>query len=149
MRKISFVLLVVLLDVLSLGVTLPVLPKLVTTLGGQGRGMTSYGVFVASWQVAHLLAAPVLGALSDRFGRRPLVCPGPVASRHGNRRQRRFGGNDRGRLRGAQRADRRAGANLADAGSADAGGYAQALRVTGRRHAEPTNVAGSGGSSRC
>ena len=68
-----FVLLVVLLDVLSLGVTLPVLPKLVTTLGGQGRGMTSYGVFVASWQVAHLLAAPVLGALSDRFGRRPLI----------------------------------------------------------------------------
>ncbi|MFO0640019.1 MAG: MFS transporter [Polyangiaceae bacterium] len=66
-------LLVVLLDVLSLGVTLPVLPKLVTTLGGQGRGMTSYGVFVASWQVAHLLAAPVLGALSDRFGRRPLI----------------------------------------------------------------------------
>lgn len=72
-RAFLFVLLVVLLDVVSLGVTLPVLPRLVVSLGKKGKEATSYGVFVASWQVAHLLAAPVLGALSDRFGRRPLT----------------------------------------------------------------------------
>jgi DHA1 family tetracycline resistance protein-like MFS transporter len=72
-RAFLFVLLVVLLDVVSLGVTLPVLPRLVVSLGQKGKEATSYGVFVASWQVAHLLAAPVLGALSDRFGRRPLI----------------------------------------------------------------------------
>lgn len=69
----SFLLGVVFLDVLSLGVTLPVLPRLVVLLGGRGENATIYGVFVASWQVAHLLAAPTLGALSDRYGRRPLL----------------------------------------------------------------------------
>lgn len=69
----GFLLLVVFLDVLSLGVTLPVLPRLVVLLGGKGESAGVYGVFVASWQVAHLLAAPTLGALSDRFGRRPLL----------------------------------------------------------------------------
>lgn len=63
----------VFLDVLSLGVTLPVLPKLVVSLGGGSHGASIYGTFVAGWQVTHLLAAPVLGALSDRYGRRPLV----------------------------------------------------------------------------
>jgi DHA1 family tetracycline resistance protein-like MFS transporter len=69
----SFLLGVIFLDVLSLGVTLPVLPRLVVLLGGRGENATVYGVFVASWQVAHLLAAPTLGALSDRYGRRPLL----------------------------------------------------------------------------
>ncbi|MBK8215142.1 MAG: MFS transporter [Myxococcales bacterium] len=69
----GFLLLVVFLDVLSLGVTLPVLPRLVVVLGGKGDSASVYGVFVASWQVAHLLAAPMLGALSDRYGRRPLL----------------------------------------------------------------------------
>ncbi len=69
----AFLLAVVFLDVISLGVTLPVLPKLVVSLGGRGENAAVYGVFVAAWQVAHLLAAPTLGALSDRYGRRPLI----------------------------------------------------------------------------
>ena len=53
----------------------PVLPKLLVTLrGGNVAGAaTTLGVFGTAWAVAQFFASPILGSLSDRFGRRPVI----------------------------------------------------------------------------
>ncbi len=71
----GFILVTVVLDTLAFGVMAPVLPKLLVTLqGGDTAGAaTILGIFGTVWAVMQFLAAPVLGALSDRFGRRPVI----------------------------------------------------------------------------
>ena len=63
------------LDMLALGIIIPVLPKLVEQFenGNTARAAEVIGVFGTSWAVMQFLASPVLGALSDRFGRRPII----------------------------------------------------------------------------
>ncbi|MFY9627121.1 MAG: TCR/Tet family MFS transporter [Methylocystis sp.] len=70
-----FILITVTLDMLALGVMIPVLPKLIVEFeGGDLRRATMItGVFGFSWALMQFLFQPVLGALSDRFGRRPVV----------------------------------------------------------------------------
>ncbi|HZC17322.1 MAG TPA: MFS transporter [Caulobacteraceae bacterium] len=70
-----FVLAVVLLNTLSLGIVSPVLPILVKSLakGNTVQAAEAVGVFAAAWAAMQLLFAPVLGVLSDRYGRRPVV----------------------------------------------------------------------------
>jgi MFS transporter, DHA1 family, tetracycline resistance protein len=70
-----FIFITVLLDMLALGMIVPVLPKLVVDfLGGDtARGVQIYGHFVTVWALMQFVFAPVQGALSDRFGRRPIV----------------------------------------------------------------------------
>lgn len=70
-----FVFIAVALDMLALGLVVPVLPKLVVELGGgdTASGAKMYGVFGTTWALMQLIASPVLGALSDRFGRRPVI----------------------------------------------------------------------------
>ena len=65
----------VLLDMLALGIIVPVLPRLVVSfMGGDTAGAAEvYGVFGAAWALMQFLFSPFLGALSDRFGRRPIV----------------------------------------------------------------------------
>jgi DHA1 family tetracycline resistance protein-like MFS transporter len=72
---VAFVLVTVLLDVLALGITIPILPKLVEgMLGGDtGRAAILFGLFSTAWALMQFLFQPVLGALSDRFGRRPVI----------------------------------------------------------------------------
>lgn len=71
----TFILATVLLDAVAFGVVLPLLPMLIEQLSGAGVAHAAlvYGVFATAWAVAQFIAAPVLGALSDRFGRRPVV----------------------------------------------------------------------------
>lgn len=71
----AFILLTVLLDVLALGVIIPVLPGLIGGFLGNDTEKTSfwYGIFVAIWSLMQFLFSPFIGALSDRFGRRPLI----------------------------------------------------------------------------
>lgn len=70
-----FIFVTVLLDILALGLIIPVLPLLIEDFRG---GDTAYaartiGVFGAVWAGVQFFAAPVLGSLSDRFGRRPVI----------------------------------------------------------------------------
>lgn len=70
-----FILITVLLDMLGIGVIIPVLPKLVTTLygGDISTGASVFGWFVASYALMQFVFSPVLGNLSDAYGRRPII----------------------------------------------------------------------------
>jgi DHA1 family tetracycline resistance protein-like MFS transporter len=70
-----FVFVTVLLDMLALGMIMPVLPKLVESfLGGDTvRAAEIFGLFGTAWALMQFLFSPVQGALSDRFGRRPVI----------------------------------------------------------------------------
>ncbi len=71
----AFIFITVLLDMLALGIIAPVLPKLVIELegGDQARAASIYGLFGTVWAAMQFLFAPLLGALSDRFGRRRVI----------------------------------------------------------------------------
>ena len=70
-----FIFITVLLDILSIGIIIPVLPKLVQTLlgGDVVRTAELFGWFISVWAVMQFIFSPVMGALSDHFGRRPVV----------------------------------------------------------------------------
>jgi DHA1 family tetracycline resistance protein-like MFS transporter len=70
-----FVLVTVLLDVLALGISIPILPKLVESMldGNTARAAIIFGLFSTAFALMQFLFQPVLGALSDRFGRRPVI----------------------------------------------------------------------------
>jgi DHA1 family tetracycline resistance protein-like MFS transporter len=69
-----FILVVVFIDVLGIGIALPVIPMLVG-LYTPGRESQAYwyGLLVVAYGVMQFFCAPLLGALSDRFGRRPIL----------------------------------------------------------------------------
>lgn len=70
-----FIFITVLLDVLSLSVTIPVLPQLVKQFAGESFELASqyHGWFVTVWAMMQFICSPIMGALSDRFGRRPVI----------------------------------------------------------------------------
>src|SRR5215471_8956064 len=70
-----FIFITVLLDMLALGVVVPVLPKLIVQFehGDIALAAKQVGVFAFLWAAMQFLFAPVIGVLSDRFGRRPVV----------------------------------------------------------------------------
>lgn len=70
-----FIIVTVVLDMLALGIIIPVLPKLVETMlgGDTSRAAAIYGWFGFTWALMQFICAPVLGALSDRFGRRRVI----------------------------------------------------------------------------
>ncbi len=71
----AFIFITVALDMLALGMIIPVLPKLVMSfLGGDTASASRMvGIFGTAWALMQFIAAPIVGALSDRFGRRPIV----------------------------------------------------------------------------
>jgi DHA1 family tetracycline resistance protein-like MFS transporter len=70
-----FIFITVVLDILALGIVIPVLPLLVESfLGGDtARAATMFGLFGTVWALMQFVFAPILGALSDRWGRRPVI----------------------------------------------------------------------------
>jgi len=74
-HALTFVTITVFIDVVGFGVIMPVLPELLMELSGEGLSGASQwgGALVASYALLQFLFAPVLGNLSDRYGRRPLL----------------------------------------------------------------------------
>ncbi len=70
-----FIFITVLIDVLSFGVIIPVLPHLVEQFTGGDLASAArwVGVFGMTFAAVQFLSTPVQGALSDRFGRRPVI----------------------------------------------------------------------------
>src|SRR5712671_5319173 len=71
----AFIFITILLDMVALGIIIPVLPSLVVGfMGGDSAGAAEVlGLFGTAWALMQLLLSPTLGALSDRFGRRPVI----------------------------------------------------------------------------
>jgi MFS transporter, DHA1 family, tetracycline resistance protein len=71
----AFIFVTVVLDMLALGIIVPVLPKLVLQFegGDSANAAAIFGLFGTMFAAMQFLFAPLLGALSDRFGRRPVV----------------------------------------------------------------------------
>ena len=69
-----FIFLVVLIDVLAFGLIIPVLPHLVEEFTGNTASAALWiGVFGTVFAAIQFLSAPIQGALSDRYGRRPVI----------------------------------------------------------------------------
>ncbi len=72
---IVFILLTLFVDILGIGIVIPVLPQLVKDFVGGDTALAAryVGVIGASYALMQFLFAPILGGLSDRFGRRPII----------------------------------------------------------------------------
>ncbi len=71
----AFVFITVLLDMFAIGIIIPVLPRLVEDFvgGNTAKAASIYGLFGTVWALMQFLFSPVLGSLSDRFGRRAII----------------------------------------------------------------------------
>lgn len=71
----AFIFVTLFLDILGIGLVVPILPKLIEGIAGGGIDRTSYlyGWLVGLYALMQFLFAPILGNLSDRFGRRPVI----------------------------------------------------------------------------
>jgi DHA1 family tetracycline resistance protein-like MFS transporter len=71
----TFIFVTILLDMLALGIIIPVLPKLVVDFvgGDAARGAEFLGLFGTAWALMQFLCSPIHGALSDCFGRKPVI----------------------------------------------------------------------------
>jgi MFS transporter, DHA1 family, tetracycline resistance protein len=72
-RPLLVILMTVTLDSVGLGLVLPVLPNLIKELAHTEGAAKHFGWFLSAYALMQFLFSPVLGALSDRFGRRPVL----------------------------------------------------------------------------
>ena len=70
-----FIFVTILLDMFALGIILPVLPKLIESFVDNDTASAAriFGLFGTAWALMQFFFSPILGGLSDRFGRRPVV----------------------------------------------------------------------------
>ncbi len=70
-----FVLITLFIDILGIGIIIPVLPELVKEFVGGSTALAGWyvGIIGATYALMQFLCAPIMGALSDRFGRRPII----------------------------------------------------------------------------
>lgn len=71
---IAFILVIAALDVVAMGIVIPVLPPLIEEMAGSNAQAGIYnGIFVALWAAMQFVFSPIVGSLSDRYGRRPVL----------------------------------------------------------------------------
>ena len=72
---VAFIFVTILLDMFALGMIMPILPKLVESFVGNDTASAAriFGLFGTAWALMQFFFSPILGGLSDRFGRRPVV----------------------------------------------------------------------------
>jgi DHA1 family tetracycline resistance protein-like MFS transporter len=72
---VAFIFVTILLDMFALGLIMPILPKLVESFVDNDTASAAriFGLFGTAWALMQFFFSPILGALSDRFGRRPVV----------------------------------------------------------------------------
>ena len=69
-----FILVTVFLDTLGFGLVIPVLPALLATMTPDKQSQACwYGLLLGSYGLAQFFSAPLLGAISDRYGRRSVL----------------------------------------------------------------------------
>ena len=71
----GFIFATALMDVIALGIIIPVLPNLIKEMAGGSTAEALHYVLIFSttWAVMQFFASPIIGSLSDRFGRRPVL----------------------------------------------------------------------------
>ena len=74
-NALMFIFITILIDVIGIGIIIPVLPKLITELtGGDMSEAARYGGWLMfAYAIMQFLFAPIIGGLSDRYGRRPVL----------------------------------------------------------------------------
>ncbi|SNS11364.1 MFS transporter, DHA1 family, tetracycline resistance protein [Sphingomonas laterariae] len=71
---IAFIFVTAILDVMAMGIVIPVLPQLIEEFTGSNAAAGFWnGVLVALWAAMQFLCSPIIGSLSDRYGRRPVI----------------------------------------------------------------------------
>jgi DHA1 family tetracycline resistance protein-like MFS transporter len=70
-----FIFITVVLDMLAIGIIVPILPRLIVSFehGDMSMAAKQNGIFAFVWAAMQFLFSPVMGSLSDRFGRRPVI----------------------------------------------------------------------------
>ncbi len=73
--SLGFIFITILIDVLGIGLLMPILPEFIAHLTGKTLSDSAhdYGWLLALYGAMQFLFAPLLGTLSDRFGRRPVL----------------------------------------------------------------------------
>lgn len=71
----GFIFVTLLIDVIGFGIIIPVLPKLLATMGGVGINEASKvgGYLLSAFAIAQFIFSPIIGSLSDQYGRRPVL----------------------------------------------------------------------------
>lgn len=72
-RRLIVIYATVALDAVGMGLLFPILPRLLESVTHAANVASCMGIMIALYAVMQFLFAPVLGALSDRFGRRPVL----------------------------------------------------------------------------
>ncbi len=71
---IAFIFVTAVLDIVAMGIIIPVLPVLIEEFAGSNANAGWInGVFVALWAGMQFVASPIVGSLSDQYGRRPVI----------------------------------------------------------------------------
>ena len=76
-----FIMFTVMIDAMGIGLIMPVMPDLMVEVGGGTLGAAAFwgGLLSTSFAAMQFLFGPVVGGLSDRFGRRPILLVSLVA----------------------------------------------------------------------
>jgi len=71
----TFIFITLLIDVIGIGIIIPVLPKLIVEVGGGNISDAALigGLLIAAFSVMQFIFSPFLGNLSDHYGRRPIL----------------------------------------------------------------------------